>query len=1336
MKHKMWSRLLSMMLAVMMIASIVPNSAFAEAASEIAASSQVVTEMVEGTEEVTQPEEETPAAEEPVAVEPTAEPAPTEEPVAEPTAEPVTESEQPAAEPTQAPAETVAPSEEPSAEPTAAPEATETPNASAQPSETPAASATPAPSESPVPSETPEATEEPVVLEEQTVEAVIYDSAESAQMEIMLMDLAQQEQQAKITLTGEMPKNAVVKAYPVNVEIESEKILAAYDITIYDEQGNVFQPENGAITVKIETPEIQEALAETTELNVYHMEDEQAAPEVVEEVVPEETAVSFEAESFSIYVVGTHYTHTYIFMANNTVHNKQILSAGEILNQPETPRVPEGQVFKGWYTDAGELFKDFGQEEDPLAYNVTTTLHAKFEDAYYVFYKANGEVDSRIIYTQKYSNGGTVVSDDVPFVVDDVDKALIGWSKQPNATEPQETIVISGQDIVLYPVVVSAHWVNFDSMGGSWVDPIFVKINEQTKAPANPERAGYRFDGWCTDKEYNQKFKFGTTLSESVMLYAKWTPTTVDYTVLYWTENADDDKYSFYDSKTQSGTTGSSTNVAAGKAPDGFEVSSKKPIEQKVIQGDGSTVVNVYYDRKTYSVRFYTTTWWGGVGEEIQGLRITAKYGQTISHLWPGKRENVPGVDNGYLVSKWKVSENVYQSGIDTMPLNGANFYYDSASGKHTFNSNYYLENINNDEYTLDHTDVFKSDNTGWKTSPEDYYEIKGFSVNRQLSPNEGEKPELIISGGWSGPNVYEWNFYYDRNEYKIVFNNQNEVDRTRTYKYQADISKAGYTPTAPVGKENYKFAGWYTNEYLLGDPYDFTGKTMPAGDFVLYAKWVAPTYTVSFDLNGAPEQSGFDPITVEQNQKIERPSNPTWENHKFAGWVKEDGTPFNFSTQIVRDTKLTAQWVSEEEYQITYEPGNGKGAAVTDPVKYADKSKAKILDVPDGWTAPNEHTGFVYWSEKEDGSGTKYYPGDTFVMPDRNVTLYAQWAPVRETTLTYDYNYGENFQSESVTVTVTIPNPNEEYVVDREATPPTGENWIFLGWYTKPVAEEGAKLISRGDKIQIDTINEKDENILYAQWQKTGTLTIKKTVEGLSDAALEELKNEISFTVSGGKLGNSPIVINSQSNGWEDAWDGSIFTYNVTLPVTDVTGMLPYAVEEGGYADVTNYDWVEAGSVTEQADIAVTEAAPGKAELTNVYEASIGDLTITKKLESWNNFKGDEVTFIFKAVNQKDTTKVYYTTMTFTKANYSTAQTKVLKDIPAGEYDVTELHTTGYVPTNEQYTVPVSTDGPAASFVNEANDDKNPGDNGHANNQFTCGSDGKWTWNRTDGES
>lgn len=169
MKHKMWSRLLSMVLAVMMITSIVPTSAFAEAASEIAASSQATSEVQ--VEEVPLPEDTTteePAAETPAqepaaetpAEEPAGEPVPTAEPVAEPTAEPATESEQPAAEPTQAPAETAVPSEQPSAEPTAAPEGTETPEGTAVPS------ATPAPSETPVPSETPEATETPAATEE------------------------------------------------------------------------------------------------------------------------------------------------------------------------------------------------------------------------------------------------------------------------------------------------------------------------------------------------------------------------------------------------------------------------------------------------------------------------------------------------------------------------------------------------------------------------------------------------------------------------------------------------------------------------------------------------------------------------------------------------------------------------------------------------------------------------------------------------------------------------------------------------------------------------------------------------------------------------------------------------------------------------------------------------------------------------------------------------------------------------------------------------------------------------------------------------------------------
>lgn len=208
MKHKMWSRLLSMVLAVMMITSIVPTSAFAEAASEIAASSQAVAEVVEQTEEVTLPEDTTteePAAETPAqepaedtpAEEPAGEPVPTAEPVAEPTAEPATENEQPTAEPTQAPAETAVPSEQPSAEPTAAPEGTETPEGTAVPSETPVPSESPVPSETPVPTETPEATEEPVVMnEEEYTTSVTTDDGVNVEVTVP---------------AGTLPKDAVLK---------------------------------------------------------------------------------------------------------------------------------------------------------------------------------------------------------------------------------------------------------------------------------------------------------------------------------------------------------------------------------------------------------------------------------------------------------------------------------------------------------------------------------------------------------------------------------------------------------------------------------------------------------------------------------------------------------------------------------------------------------------------------------------------------------------------------------------------------------------------------------------------------------------------------------------------------------------------------------------------------------------------------------------------------------------------------------------------------------------------------------------------------------------------
>ena len=120
---------------------------------------------------------------------------------------------------------------------------------------------------------------------------------------------------------------------------------------------------------------------------------------------------------------------------------------------------------------------------------------------------------------------------------------------------------------------------------------------------------------------------------ENLTLYALWTPKTVNYTVVYWLENADDDDYTLMFYKTMEGVAGNMTNVgwvgqsdtaenpstgATFNPYDKFKLKFCHPaadqdkekagdqtgIQQQVIEGDESTIINVYYDRNVYKLRF------------------------------------------------------------------------------------------------------------------------------------------------------------------------------------------------------------------------------------------------------------------------------------------------------------------------------------------------------------------------------------------------------------------------------------------------------------------------------------------------------------------------------------------------------------------------------------------------------------------------------------------------------------------------------------------------------------------------------------------------------------
>lgn len=1037
--------------------------------------------------------------------------------------------------------------------------------------------------------EEPEAKEEPQgeeveQLQEQTIEAEVCT-----------------EEAVSITLTGLLPEGAYAKAVPVDLSLDGVTVISAYDITIYDGEEAVFQPlESSPICVKVEDDGVREALEAEEELEIFHLEDEHAAPEPVETVTTSEGSVEFQADHFSIYAVTipeTHYTHTYQFMDEDgtTELSKQILSAGETLLEPESPS-KDHKRFLGWEKEDGTLFTSFDTAEGALTASSTTILKAKFEAVYYVFYKADANADSKVLWTQTYTDeNAKILTGSVPFSAPS-GRTLLGWATTADASEPDISsgkTSVAGKDWTLYPVTAEACWITFDSRGGTILEPAYVLSGQATIKPQDPKKAGYTFDGWYQDEACTKSFTFGATLTTDQLLYAKWKPVQTSYTVIHWWENADDSGYSYHESETKYGLTGEQTAAAgksysvAGKDLFGAKVSRQnvftaQTIKQETIKGDGSTIVHVYYQRASYQLVFRHGSSSGTVLK-----RLEKKYGAKITSAeWPQFQYDRRGssiVENG--CKAWLIGASTYLAYSSTMPLGGGTLWtydYDTTTGK----AGYYLEDLKG-SYVLDHQDPAAA--SGNTIGKEDAYEITGFTFRDLSAYTTDRRSEwrtgITYNNIRSSAYYFEQaKFYYSRNSYQIVYHNGNETAKEVSYKYEADISNAGnYVPVSrPLGVDSdYQFDGWYQDPEGT-DRYVFQGKTMPANHIVVYAKWKAPTYQVSFDLNGADSSDIYKAQTVAKGNAAVQPKDPTRDGYVFAGWTKK-GAPFSFETQITEDTVLKAQWISIAQYPLTYDSNNGTDAVQKDPKQYAVGAEAKVAELPIGWTAPEGKHYFTGWNTKADGTGTAYVPGDAFQMPEglseeTGAVLYAQWSSKRETALTYDLNYDKAPAYGSVTIEI----PNSVYAIgsktgDPAATDPVRSGYRFLGWSTVKTPGTGETLLKKGDRVQVDTL-QPENNRLYAQWQKQKVISvaIQKLVKGGFGDCTEVF--DFSYTLKKNGESETPVtfqlkneetyVISGVEEGWtieiqETSEEGYTTSYQIGTNQKTETNVCSYTVGE-----------------------------------------------------------------------------------------------------------------------------------------------------------------------------
>lgn len=677
----------------------------------------------------------------------------------------------------------------------------------------------------------------------------------------------------------------------------------------------------------------------------------------------------------------------------------------------------------------------------------TITVQAIFETVYTVYFKHDG----RTVATKELTDTQPFVSTGDVLVPVGADEKLTGWYIGGTRYETvSKADFLAGDTLTLTAKVEKGNWIHFNSAGGSYVAPQFVTGN--TSQPADPARPGFSFEGWY--EESGNQFTFGNQLTSNITLTAHWKRnTSTKYTVIHWQEKADESGWSLHETETKTGGTGAQT-AAASKSYPGFTA---QTIMQQTIQGDGSTIVNVYYKRNVYEVKFFTIKYERSgfsrkyvKDKEIDSIRITAKYGANISEKWPG------GI--------WTTEPggSTFQASIGTMPLEGDEFFKtDQGNAK----ADYYLQSLAGN-YVLDHTDTGGSSRS--KVTDEDRYSITGFTCNTAKSAK---------NGAWY--NGAE--FYYDRNSYRIVFMNHGSKEKELVRKYEQSIADADYTPTAPANMQDYTFGGWFDNEKCEGSAYVFTGKTMPAHHLTLYAKWVPKTYSVTvYDVDRTKVLKTFTDVPM--GETIPETQMPKGEvtlgtGDTFLGWMDmQDHMPFHFDTKIHRDYKLYAKTGNIEQFKVTYAIDDGSGNAPVDSNRYARGAQAVVLSAA-GVTPPTGKV-FLYWS----ADSTRCYPGGKLTVTG-DMTLTAVYGQKTETV---EVTYHSNFAPDKTYTTAEMPNNSTITLPGyTDLGLPENQGYTFAGWNTQ--ADGSGTTYQPDVKVLVDTMA--PGNHLYAIWAKgTGT--------------------------------------------------------------------------------------------------------------------------------------------------------------------------------------------------------------------------------------------------------
>ena len=576
------------------------------------------------------------------------------------------------------------------------------------------------------------------------------------------------------------------------------------------------------------------------------------------------------------------------------------------------------------------------------------------------------------------------------------------------------------------------YMLKFDMDGGYGTEPVYARYGTAFIVTA-PTRHGYEFDGWddvTNGTGDDNPDTLPTTIPAENRTYkALWRTVDTTYTTVYWLQNADDDQYSFIGSvkgSAPSGTTVSGSDTLKADTPlcgntdtththdtdcypqnfDQLVYNDAKTQKNVTIKGDGSTTVNVYYDRKAYTLRFF-------YARQNSDGQFQLVGGTT--YPFGNKTHDRP---TSYNV------DNLLDAVDDWGNITGVPRLKDEYKGKYTKgtrDSNGYTY------YYLELKARFDADlSTLW---PGDCFEpvpVKDIHYKNDANKymGSGQWGNYAYLAGWNGEFKVKYTLDHDNSTIKGMFQRLDENLLYGPNEGSSDVIN---------------FLGYFCNgaDVSWSKPWQWL--------YELYVPVLAGDKT---DLiHDGKSYKLFKTIdTADNNTIIGEQTQPTLHGFTTNGQQQLD----NDDTSDGRKSFTARFFYKRESYTLTLH--NYNEAVSTVELLY---QTPLAPSVPDNPTYPSTLEAGAYtfggWYYSSGCyEGTEYHPGDA--MPAGNITLYAKWTPVTRTVhffRTYDdmLAYEKTGDTTGLIETHNVAHGTRVESVD-DPEDESGHSYVFSGWF------------------------------------------------------------------------------------------------------------------------------------------------------------------------------------------------------------------------------------------------------------------------------------------------